>query len=64
MKVYRYIIVFFLSFLVFSVAIVTEYAYAKSDIEKELEKEINDNLSSLIEPELEEYFKKIEINGL
>ena len=63
MKVYRYIIVFFLSFLVFSVAIVTEYAYAKSDIEKELEKEINDNLSYLIEPELDEYFKKIEING-
>ena len=63
MKVIRCLIVFFLSFFLFSVALVTDYAYAKSDIEKELENEINSNLSSLIDPELEEYFKDLEING-
>lgn len=63
MRTIRYIILFFLSFLVFSVAIVTDYAYAKGDLEKELENEINDNLSSLIDPELEEYFKSLKING-
>lgn len=46
----------------FSVASVTEVAYANSEIEDELKKEVEENLDSLIDQNLNEYFSELQID--
>ncbi len=66
MKRLSYFLIFILLFLVFSVADVTETAFADSEIENELNGEVEENLNSLIDGNLENYFNELEVdfNGM
>ncbi len=59
MKKFVLIFLFLSSFILFSVAPVTEIAYAKEQVEDDLEKEIQSNIDGLIGNELESYFNEL-----
>ncbi len=62
MKKLFYIAIFISSFLLFSVAFVTDTAYAKENIEKDLKNEVEDNLNSLIDSDIEQFFANLKLN--
>ena len=59
MKKLFYIAIFISSFLLFSVASVTDTAYAKENIENDLKNEVEDNLNSLIDSDIEQFFANL-----
>lgn len=63
MKSRPFIILFLLSFLLFSVASGTISAYAKSEIEQNLKDEIQSSLNSIISEEIEQYVYNLSLNG-
>lgn len=62
MKKLFYIAIFISSFLLFSVASVTDTAYAKENIENDLKNEVEDNLNSLIDSDIEQFFVNLKLN--
>lgn len=62
MKKLFYIAIFISSFLLFSVASVTDTAYAKDNIENDLKNEVEDNLNSLIDSDIEQFFANLKLN--
>lgn len=62
MKKLFYIAIFISSFLLFSVASVTDTAYAKENIENDLKNEVEDNLNSLIDSDIEQFFANLKLN--
>lgn len=61
-KIPFYILIFFLSFLLFSVSCITNTANAQGEIEKEIENEVEKQLDSLIDSDLNSYFQNLENN--
>lgn len=62
MKKLFYIAIFITSFLLFSVASVTDTAYAKENLENDLKNEVEDNLNSLINSDIEQFFANLKLN--
>ena len=56
------LLIILISFFLFSVSQTTNIAYAKNDVQEQLESEINDNLESLIDEDLNQYFINLENN--
>ena len=54
------LLIILISIFLFSVSQTTNIAYAKNDVQEQLESEINDNLESLIDEDLNQYFINLE----
>lgn len=61
-KIITFLTIFLLSFTLFSVSITTDFAFAKNETQQELEKEIEENVNSLIDDDLNSYFIGLQEN--